>query len=247
MKHEFVLEKRMKLFRWITPNLFGIFIFSSLLFCFALLMPTINPPKEASKTAQSMNRLKNIGYAIYYFSDQNSGKLPAGGDEHSWMTKVLPMLDCLDVQQMINHDLPWNDHANKKAFQTKLVFFLNPGINQTVTSDGYAAAHYSVNQNLFPCNNSISIEFIEQHDGQSNTILSGEIKENFPAWGDPANLRDLTLGLNKHPNGFGGLSKKGTAMLFVDGRVKTLSNNIDPEILRALSTPAGGEVIPDFE
>ena len=73
-------------------------------------------------------------------------------------------------------------------------------------------------------------------------FLRVKSKQIFP-WGDPANRRDVTLGINAELNGFGGPYNNGAFMLFDDGRVKHISEKIDPEILKALSTPAGGEVI----
>jgi hypothetical protein len=35
-------------------------------------------------------------------------------------------------------------------------------------------------------------------------------------------------------------------MLFMDGSVRTMSNDVDPQVLKALSTPAGGEDVREF-
>jgi prepilin-type processing-associated H-X9-DG protein len=46
--------------------------------------------------------------------------------------------------------------------------------------------------------------------------------------------------------GWGSLHTGGMNWLFGDGSVRNLTTNIDVRIFEALSTIAGGEVIPDF-
>ena len=46
-------------------------------------------------------------------------------------------------------------------------------------------------------------------------------------------------------DGFGGPPQwKGAMISFCDGHTALLNNKIDPKVLRALATPAGGEPIP---
>ena len=41
-------------------------------------------------------------------------------------------------------------------------------------------------------------------------------------------------------------TSRGTEVLLGDGAVRTLSNDIDPTIIEAMSTIAGGEAVDDF-
>jgi prepilin-type processing-associated H-X9-DG protein len=81
----------------------------------------------------------------------------------------------------------------------------------------------------------------EVTDGESNTLMAGEVKSRFKPWGDPTNWRDPSLGINRSPDGFGGPFEGGASFLFVDGSVRFIKNTIDPSVLKALSTPQGGE------
>jgi hypothetical protein len=59
------------------------------------------------------------------------------------------------------------------------------------------------------------------------------------------NWRDPMKGINQSPDGFGGPWEHGTAIVLADGSVRTISKNISPAVLKALSTPNGGEPLPD--
>ena len=83
-------------------------------------------------------------------------------------------------------------------------------------------------------------------DGTSNTIYAGEAAGNFKGWGDPANLRDPALGINAGPDGFGSRSPGGANFNLLDGSVRFISDNIDPGVLKALSTPDAGDTVGAF-
>ena len=71
----------------------------------------------------------------------------------------------------------------------------------------------------------------------SNTILAGEVAEGFKPWGDPTNLRDPGLGVNRVAGGFGGPSGSGANFLFVDGSVRFFQDTTSRDVLRRLSGP----------
>jgi len=75
-------------------------------------------------------------------------------------------------------------------------------------------------------------------DGASNTIMTGEILDSRPPWGKPGNVRDPALGIHCGPTYFGGRFEGATAFGFADGSVHFIANDIDPDVLKALATPA---------
>jgi prepilin-type N-terminal cleavage/methylation domain-containing protein/prepilin-type processing-associated H-X9-DG protein len=107
-------------------------------------------------------------------------------------------------------------------------------------------------------------------DGLSNTIFIGERhtrthETRGPFWADTFNLYtggaawpfsqtmiadyDLCqaqINANYCKYGWGSLHDGGISFLFGDGSVRSITINIDMRIFMALSTIAGGEVIPDF-
>jgi prepilin-type processing-associated H-X9-DG protein len=76
-------------------------------------------------------------------------------------------------------------------------------------------------------------------------MLIGEVGGNYRPWGHHANWRDPALGINSTPEGFGNTNRKMANFVMVDGSVRTLSNSTSLDLLKALSTPAGGEKLPD--
>lgn len=119
--------------------------------------------------------------------------------------------------------------------------YLRPGINRKRDAAGYALSHYAANARMLGGSELRTMQSVK--DGTSNTIMAGEVVSNFKPWGDPTNWRDVDLGINRSWFGFGSPSPGGASFLFVDGSVHFLKNTIDAQVLKALSTPDGGETI----
>lgn len=107
-------------------------------------------------------------------------------------------------------------------------------------------------------------------DGLSNTIFVGERHTKThgtrgPFWADSFNLYSKgaswpftdsmiadydacqsRINSNYCKYGWGSLHAGGINFLFGDGHVRIISNSIDMNTFMALSTIAGGEVVPDF-
>lgn len=203
-------------------------------------------PREASLRVQSMNNLKQQALAFHSHHDKH-GHAPQAGtfDEegrglHGWLTFLLPSLEQQQLYDSIQLDRPWSDPVNAEVFRTAVPGYQFPRAPQK-TPDGYATAHYSLNTHLVRSGQ--PIQLVAPPDGAANTILAGEVIENAPAWGYHANWRDPALGINRSSQGFGSPSFGGASFSFADGSVKFLNDDIDPQVLRALSTPDGGEPV----
>lgn len=211
--------------------------------------PLFDPPQVIRRIV-STNNLKQIGLAFHNYQ-QAFHQFPPGGTfssdgemRHSWETMLLPFME--GEQPKPNLDLPWDHPANAECFKTELREFLIPGFGGEHRADeqGYALSHYSVNSRVIGPNRGITIAGVR--DGLSQTIFAGEVADRFQPWGHPVNWRDPALGINKSPDGFGGpWSSGGANFLFMDGSVTFLNDQIEPALLRAMSTPAGGEKLPE--
>lgn len=216
-----------------------------------IIVPAVLPPVEQSRDAArrstSKNNLKQIGLAFHLYHDRHD-LLPAGSIEtadgqpgHSWLTALLPYLEQWNLHQQIDFNKAWNDPANQRPFQQSINVYHNPKIQETVSPAGYALSSYQGNELVLQPNQGKRIS--EIGDGVSNTIFAVEAGEDFKAWGDPTNLTNpaqmFAPGKNTPYAG-------GKHVLFGDGHVQFLSELTDPAVLKALSTPAGGEEVRDF-
>ncbi len=149
-------------------------------------------------------------------------------------------MDQAPLYNSIDFHEPWNSISNDVNFQPVIETYLIPG-NNTRMVGSYGAAHYAGNDQFFNKNSTMRMRDIT--DGTSNTIMAGEVSENFKAWGDPENLRDLGAGVNNGMNGLGSPFTGGANVLMGDGSVRFISENIDNSLLKSLMTPDGGEEI----
>lgn len=163
-------------------------------------------------------------------SDQPDSERAA---HHSWMTDILPGTHFI-LGGRFRKDLPWNDSRNSAYFKGMVPIYLNPQVGVIRSAEGYALGHYAGNVHVLGRDRRASRI---GPGGASNTILAGEVAEGFKPWGDPTNLRDPGLGINRVPGGFGGPSASGANFLFLDGSVRFFRDTTSPEVLRRLSRP----------
>ena len=212
--------------------------------------------RETARRTQSGSNLRQIALAALSYESREK-HFPAGGTfnqygkaQQSWETMLLPYMDNEPVGPP-RKDLPWNHPENAESFKKYKKCFMNPGIQipdmtGLYSPEGYGLSHYSVNSRVMHGNSALRIE--DTKDGTSNTIMAGKANGNYKPWGDPVNRRDPADGLGKSPDGFGGpWAGGGTNFVFMDGSIRNINNSIDPKVLKALSTPAGGEDVSDFK
>lgn len=152
------------------------------------------------------------------------------------------MLACPICGAEIDFDREWDDPENSGPVKKKIDAYLNPGLQVTHDARGYPLIHYAGNVHVL--GRVPALQFNDITDGTANTILVGEIKERLRAWGDPRNLRDPGLGLNRGPATFGADRKDGFVQFVgVDGAVHRIDVSTPPHVLQALGTPDGGEAV----
>lgn len=202
-------------------------------------------------SGDSRNNLKQIALAIQNYHDAFS-KGPPGGTFtpegemlHSWENYCLVFLGYSSGD--IDFKMPWNHPRNEKYFKCLIPQFLNNSLPSPPVLDEHAfgLSHYAANCRVLGPNTNLRWEDI--HDGASNTLLIGEVNADFKPWGHPANWRDPARGINRSRHGFGGSPYAGGAYFsMADGSVRFVREGVDPQVLRALSTPAGGEEVDPF-
>lgn len=231
---------------WIRPAIYG----CGVLIVWLILTVLILPAVQRARVPQgylSKNNVKHMGLALHLYHDKHSFFPPGaiettdGKPYHSWQTSILPFVDQNSLYSQIDFNKAWHDPANQMIFQQEIRVYLNPSIEGTAPVNGYEISHYRGNELVLKKNNGFRI--VDIKDGTSNTIMAMEIGENFKPWGDPTNITNPSniIGSGKKTN-----YKGGYQVLIADGSVRFISENVDRAVLKALSTPDGGEVLGEF-
>lgn len=208
--------------------------------------------RRASVRSEARNRLKTLGLALEQYADEHE-RFPAGGTftphgepMHSWQTALLPYIEQHALYEQIDQSVPWDDSRNRSAMETLVPEYMNPAVllENGETAAGPAISHYAGNGWVLGGRRALRRDSVS--DGLSNTLFSGEVNSEFKPWGHPLNWRDPMLGINRVPDGFGSPFRSGAHFLLGDGSVRFISDSVEPTVLKALSTPNGGETVGDY-
>ena len=234
-----------------------------------ITIDTWHPSVYGRMTQQN---LRQIGGAVNAYADKSQSPLVGGTFQddgaagHGWMTALLPYLYHQPIYDEIDFAQPWYAKVNHLPFSQRVREYesIRLKYSQSSNPDGYATSSYAANDRLLNANRGTKLGEIA--DGAANTIFAGEVKQKLRPWGDAANWRDLGLGINQSPDGFGSddqqvdtiymfeipseneLRKKirgGATFLMADGTVRFINETIDPKVLHALATPNANDQVDD--
>jgi prepilin-type processing-associated H-X9-DG protein len=200
---------------------------------FELLIPATELAHEASRKQQCVNNLHQIGLALLNYENSH-GRFPqafltdkAGTPLLSWRVLVLDDLNAKSLLDQIDRSQPWNAPKNS-ALAIPYFLFSCPDDNY-----GQNASYLAVvgSNTAWPGATGRKLSEIKN---PSKTILVIEVANSGINWAEP---RDLTIaqvaqGLNPK-NGLGPSSHHpgGVNVLFADGHVEFLPEDIDPKEL----------------
>jgi prepilin-type processing-associated H-X9-DG protein len=232
----------------------------------ALLLPAVQQAREAARRTQDRNNLRQIGLAMHNYHDVNRdfpvGTVPNKDlkpDERlSWMASILPYVEQDALYRGLDMKKGWE--ANEAAATTDVAVYLNPSVPTRRGANNRAISHYAgmagVGEDaaklpkgdrragIFGYDRVVGVRDIV--DGTALTIAVMDVKENFGPWaaGGGGTIRALTKEpYINGPDGIGSFSPDGANFLFADGSVRFINQNVDANVMRALATMAGQEVI----
>jgi Protein of unknown function (DUF1559) len=205
--------------------------------------------KAAAKKAEevrvarnkSVNNLKQICLSFHNFHQMHD-HLPSdirskgGKPLLSWRVAVLPYLEQQALYEKFHLDEPW-DSAHNKALLKEIPDVYVPVIR---SDEPKISTYYQVITGpgtSFEGKDGAS--FIDITDGTSNTLMVVEAGSPVP-WTKP---EDLTYDKEKPLPKLGRLFRGGFNAGFTDGSVRFLSEAIPEQVIRAIITRNGGEVI----
>ncbi len=201
-----------------------------------LLLPAVQQAREASRRSMCKNNLKQIGLALHNYHEVfdrlpiGATIAPDGTAHHGWTTPILPYLDASPVYNNLDLNLPWNDPRNAPFLRCPYSVYRSEYDNQNWTVDGWPLIHFMANPDLFYRNSSVSMKEIED---TSTLWCVGEITDGLTPWAYPFNWRELGDHMDYGPQGFGRGKVGGGHILLLDGSVRFVGPDWNPEFFVA--------------
>jgi hypothetical protein len=211
----------------------------------SVLTPVVASSRTTARRAQSTNNLRQLALAMHNYASANGGKFPPavvvnpnGNIPHSWRIELLPYLGEKELYDRYRMNEPWDSPANRELLNARPAVYAVPGAEVNNSNACYFAV--TGRETLFPSVGQGSA-FTDITDGLSNTIMFVEAKREIP-WTKP---KDIVLEPGGRTPKLGGFEPEsgGFNAVFADGAARFVKDSIDPAMLRALFTRAGGEVV----
>lgn len=231
--------------------------------------------RDSARHSLFRQRMKEFGHGahmsvdIYKYLPPGTVVDTRGRLLHGWGTRILSGIGY--APGGIDFNVPWNEPPNDHIARCAVPEFLNPAIPEVFDRDGFGLSHVAGNIHVLPvmvapraAPTERTIELFSEwtdpslpagkrlfkwsdiSDGQSQTLLIGQVPGRYKPWAHPANVREPRLGLAKSLDGFGGpAGSSSTLCLMCDGSVREIINAIDPAVFQALGTPSGMDVVPE--
>lgn len=170
-----------------------------------------------------------------YLADEN------GRPMHSWRILILPQLEYEALYEEYDFDEPWDSPKNLRVMEPMPPEFQCPkalGNSPTETNYMMIVGPDAVSDGPGP-------RYVHSiPDGSSKTIMFVEVTGTGVHWTEPRDLNteeiDFTLSAESGAR-IGGAHATVFNAAFCDGTVRSLSNSMTPEKMKALSTIDGGE------
>jgi prepilin-type processing-associated H-X9-DG protein len=210
-----------------------------------LVAPAVVKAKADANRYQSVNNLKQIGLAFHNFAsttknthfpasaNRDKGKFP-----YSWRVAILPFIEQPELYNQYHFDEPWDGPNNRKLIDQMPAIYAYPGPDGRPTSRSHTS-YFVFNGPRTIGGDEDGTQLAQITDGTSNTLLAVEAKREVP-WTKP---EDIPFDPNGPPPELGGFTPDGFNALFADGSVRYIKKTVAPQVLKALITRDGGEVL----
>lgn len=219
-----------------------------------LSLPAVQSAREAAPRTQCRNNLKQIGLALYAYHDEYGTFPPAaiyddgGNPMHSWRVLILPYIGQAALYEQYRFDEAW-DGPHNRAFEEQMPStYQCPTDKKRHRSRSRARTPYLAMTGpgtAFDGTEETSASDIR--DGTSNTLLIAEVPGEYVHWMEPRDTRpESFIQSLRNKDSVDARHSGGSHALLADGAVRFISSGIEPEIIRATTTIAGGEKLEEF-
>ena len=210
-----------------------------------LLLPLVRQERASIKLQLESNHLRQLALAMHNY-ESVFGKFPdpfgkkVDGQGLSWRVHLLPFLEQNELYKKFHLDEPWSSEHNRKLIDSMPDIFRSPvaqGVEKNKTVYQVPVSPTAFYQ---PDEEEIA-SFKDIIDGTSNTIfIVTTLPERAVIWTKP---EDWKVDQNDPLSGLKDAKRKKIFVAMMDGSWQALSSDIEPEVLNAMITRAGGEVI----
>lgn len=214
----------------------------------ALLLPAVQSAREAARRAMCLNNLKQIGLAMQN-SESALRRFPSaygdekpGGPQSSWRVHLLPFMGQVPLYDQYDFESAWDDPMTNLTLADIMPqeYRCPSDSNTSIKETSYVAI---VGPNTaMPAGGKIGVS--EIRDGSSSTLLIVEKHNSGITWTEPRDLDAAKLNYKINRPGGAGLQGPHPGVINVgmcDGSVRSISEDIDPTVLKAMTTRDGGE------
>jgi prepilin-type processing-associated H-X9-DG protein len=234
------------------------------LFVASVLIPVMSVRGESSFQWACRNNLRSIGRALepYLESNKSYPQATTGSPPTSWRIRLLPFLYGGTHSAEYDPQSPWDSERNLEvskfipsSFTCSSSGQTHPGNTQRCDDQNRCFTDFPMLTG--PGTFSSDFKPITPQgisDEASNTIAFVEAAGLRIVWTEPRDARvgREPLGINLTGSGeydspgiMSAWHTGGAHAVFADGSVRFVSQDIDPQVLKALTTVNGGESLPD--
>jgi prepilin-type N-terminal cleavage/methylation domain-containing protein len=197
----------------------------------AITIPAVTRVQEAARRTSCANNFRQVGLATANYTDAFGSYPPS--EVTPWTVAITPYLEQASIYGAYDHRFdPFSDSANTILGTHTIPAFDCPSDREVrVAPNDWVSSNVAGNIQLFQPGRRPET----CRDGLSQTGLCVEVatSKGLTQFEGPR----LFLGVEHsvHPAGF--------QLLFASGSVRLMSLDVAPEIMEAIGTPNGGEVI----
>jgi hypothetical protein len=212
-----------------------------------MLLPAVQSAREAARRAQVMNNFKQVVLAMHMY-EATHGRLPAqavcDGDGKpllSWRVALLPYLEEGNLHEQFRLDEPWDSEHNLKLLERMPSVYADPSAPAEQVARGLTTVQVLSGKGTPFAAPGRGLRAGGISDGMSRTIAIVEATpDKAVPWTKPEDIEfnpDQPLAGVGNPQRPGGMFVGG----MLDGSVRMIAPDLDPDVFKALVTPNGGE------
>jgi hypothetical protein len=217
----------------------------------ALLLPAVQAAREAARRTSVITNYKVIMLSLLMYSDKN-GRFPApaivdkaGKPLLSWRVAILPFIEQEELYRQFHLDEPWDSEHNKQLLARMPDVYGDPSLPPEVAGAGLTTVQLPVGKGTAFRDPATGPKIDSITDGTSKTAAVIEMsRDRAVPWTKPA---DHEFDDKKPLDGLGHTTRPSRLFFisFFDGSVHSFDPSVDPDVIRAVMTPDGGEAVGD--